>query len=74
MTKGTVKQTLDAIFDIATLHHIDSLSGGQCGWQWVLGEVRRAAVPNSPLSPKKKRLVPSLCGTMYFSSARTPFW
>ena len=35
----------DAVFDIATLHHIANLPGGQCGWRWVLGEVRRVLKP-----------------------------
>ena len=35
----------DAVFDVATLHHIVHLPGGQCGWQSVLGEVRRVLKP-----------------------------
>jgi len=35
----------DAVFDIATLHHISHLPGGQCGWRWALAEVRRVLKP-----------------------------
>jgi ubiquinone/menaquinone biosynthesis C-methylase UbiE len=35
----------DAVFDIATLHHITDLSDGRCGWRWVLSEVWRVLKP-----------------------------
>jgi ubiquinone/menaquinone biosynthesis C-methylase UbiE len=35
----------DAVFDIATLHHITDLPDGRSGWRWVIGEVRRVLKP-----------------------------
>jgi len=35
----------DAVFDIATLHHVTDLPDGRCGWRWVLSEVRRVLKP-----------------------------
>jgi len=49
----------DAVFDVATLHHIANLSGGQCGWRWVLGEVRRVLKPGGLFffaEPSRRRL------------------
>jgi len=49
----------DAVFDIATLHHIANLPGDQCGWRWVLGEVRRVLKPGGLFffaEPSRRRL------------------
>jgi len=49
----------DAVFDIATLHHIANLRDGQCGWRWVLGEVRRVLKPGGLFffaEPSRRRL------------------
>jgi ubiquinone/menaquinone biosynthesis C-methylase UbiE len=49
----------DAVFDIATLHHITDLSGGRCGWRWVLGEVQRVLKPGGLFffaEPSRRRL------------------
>jgi len=35
----------DAVFDIATLHHVAGRPGGERGWRCALGEVRRVLKP-----------------------------
>jgi ubiquinone/menaquinone biosynthesis C-methylase UbiE len=49
----------DAVFEIATLHHIANLPDGQCGWRCVLGEIQRVLKPGGLFffaEPSRRRL------------------
>jgi hypothetical protein len=39
----------DAVFDIATLHHVTDLPDSRCGWRWVLSGGAACAQARRPL-------------------------